>query len=141
MTNFRNPSSRHYLITDKIEAGVSLLGSEVKSIKTRGIQLSEAVVQVKEGNLYLVNAHIAPYQFATDRGYDPKRARKLLLKRKEIALIIAKKRAKLTLVPLSCYTKRGWIKILLGIGRKKKKIEKKQELIAKETKKLIRQIH
>lgn len=126
-----NPARRHYLITDKIEAGMVLTGAETKAIRTRGIQLKEAIVQIKEGEVFLVGAHIPVYPFAAKEGYQPKRERKLLLKKKEISWLFSKKKEKLTIIPLACYTKGRWIKVLLGVGRKKRKEEKKQEAIRK----------
>lgn len=135
----KNPSIRHYQVFDKLEAGVVLTGGEVKSVKKQGVVLKEAVVQIKNGEVYLVGAHIAPYQFVKDRVYDPKRERKLLLSKKELLGLIAKKKQGLAIIPLVCYNRDGWIKLQIGTARKKAKYEKKRKKIEKEVKKQLRQ--
>ena len=138
MKRFTNANARHYRIEGKLEAGLILSGGEVKEVRTRGIQLTEAMVQLKDGEAYLVNASVAPYQFARTEAYDPKRTRKLLLKKGELSQLISKRRQGLTIIPLACYTKSGWIKILLGLGKKRKKVDKKRELIEKQARKEIK---
>jgi len=123
---------RGYEIEDKVEAGIVLTGAEAKAIKTRGIQLKDAFVKIMDGEAYLINAVIHPYPFARREDQEPDRRRKLLLKESEIKRLIQKKGQKLTIVPLACYTKGRWIKILLGIGKRKTKQKKKQDLIEKE---------
>ena len=131
-----NPSARDYKISDRLEAGIMLTGREVKSIKTKGLQLKDAHVQIKANEAYLEGAHIPEYQKSPE-SYDPRRSRKLLFRKNELKLIISKKRNKLTIIPISCYNKRGWIKLLVGVGRKLKKADKKQKLIEKQLKKDI----
>ena len=139
MKRYTNRQARNYQIKAKLTAGVVLSGAETKAVKTRGIQLEGAIVQVKNGEFFLANAVIAPYPFATGRDYNPRQTRKLLLKKKEIVWLAARRREKLTIIPLACYTtKRGWIKIQLGLGRIKKKREKKQELIKREERRRIK---
>ena len=133
-----NPSTRHFIISDKFEAGVALTGGEVKSVKKQGVILKEAFVQIREGEAYLVNAHIAQYQYVKDRPYDPTRSRKLLLNKKELAKLISKKKQGLAIIPLLCYNKAGWIKLQIGVGKKKRKIDKKREMIEKDQKKATR---
>jgi len=132
-------AKRDYFIVKKIEAGVVLTGSEVKAIKTQGINLDQALIQLKDNELYLVNAFIPAYKFATDRPYDPRAKRKLLLKKNQIKTLIAAKQKKLAIVPLSCYNKNGWIKILVGVGRRKKKFEKKQAIIERTLKRKLKE--
>ncbi len=129
---------RDYFIAEKIEAGVVLSGAEVKSVKTKSINLDLSLVQIKKGEVFIVNAHIPPYQFSTDQPYDPRQSRKLLLKKNQIKKLIEAKHNKLAIVPLSCYNKGGWIKVLLGIGKRKKKYEKKQILIERTLKKRLK---
>lgn len=129
---------REYEIEDKLEAGIALTGAETKAIKTRGIQLRDAFVQIINGEPYLINAIIHPYPYARREDQQMDRRRKLLLKESEIKRLIEKKGQKLTIVPLACYTKGRWIKVLLGIGKRKKKHQKKKELIEKEIEKKIR---
>jgi len=138
MKRYLNTKARHHQILSKLEAGVVLTGAEVKSIKTRGIQLGGGFVQINNGEVFLINAIIAPYLCARQPNYDPGASRKLLLKEKEIAWLISQKKKKLTIIPLACYTRHGWIKIQLGIGRIKRKVDKKRELIAKQEKREIR---
>ncbi len=138
MKRYSNQKARFYQIRSKLEAGIVLTGAEVKSIKTRGIQMGGALIQVKGSELFLTNAVIAPYAFARQPDYEPGSPRKLLLKEKEIAHLLTQKRKKLTIIPLACYTKRGWIKVQLGIGKLKRKKDRKRELIKKQTEKDIK---
>ncbi len=116
-------------ILDKFEAGVVLLGMEVKSIREGRIKFDEAFVKNIDGELWLVNAHIPAYQFADSRNYQPARSRKLLLHKKEILSLCQKmEKGKLTLIPLSCYTKKGKIKLQIALARGKKKWQKKEKI-------------
>lgn len=120
----------NYEILETFEAGIVLNGQEVKSIKSGRISLTGAYVVIKDGELYLVNANVAPYQPKNvPSDYDPTRARKLLLKKSEIKYLIGKSKQKgLTLVPLKVYSKRGRVKLEFGIGRGRKKVSKKELL-------------
>jgi len=139
MKRFTNRNAYRYRFIAKLEAGVLLTGAEVKAIRTRGIQLAESTVQIKDGEAFLINATIPVYPFSTDRSYDPQSSRKLLLQKRELSWLTAKRKEGLTIVPLSCYTtRRGWIKIKLGIGKIKKKVDRKRELIEKEAKREIK---
>ncbi len=134
-----NPRAHYdYEILDTFEAGIALTGPEVKSAKARRMSLKGAFVRIKDNEVFLVNAQIQPYQFARQENYDPTRSRKLLLKKKEIISLATKiKQKKLTLIPISCYTKRGWIKIKVGLGRGKKEYEKRE---AKKKKDIEREV-
>ena len=122
----------NYEILEKFEAGISLLGQEVKSIKTRGVNLASSYVVIKNGEAFWVGCKIPPYQpknIAAD--YNPERSRKLLLKKSEIKYLIGKSKQKgLTLIPLKVYSKDDKLKIEFGIAKGKKKFNKK-ELIKK----------
>ena len=131
---------REYSIEDKIEAGIKLTGAEVKAIRTRGVQLKDAFVRLEDNQAYLINANINPYPFARRDEQEPKRKRKLLLRKNQIKSLKDAKKAKLTIVPLACYTKGRWIKVLLGIGKRKTKHQKKKDLIKKEQEKKMRQL-
>jgi len=128
----------NYEILEKFEAGISLTGQEVKSLKTRGTNLAGSYVVIKgsveDGNpeVFWVGTTIAPYQPKNaPSDYNPERSRKLLLKKEEIKYLIGKNREKgLTLIPLRLYTYKGKIKIEFGIVRGKKKTDKR-ELIKK----------
>jgi len=123
-----------YTILEKIEAGLALIGQEVKSIKTGRINLAGSYVTLNNNELFLVGAHIPPYQPKNSPpDYLPERPRKLLLKKSEIKYLIGKTKEKgLTLVPLKVYTKKAKIKLEFGIGKGKKKTDKR-EIIKKRT--------
>lgn len=118
-----------YEILDKFEAGIVLTGPEVKSVKEGKIKLEGSFVRIINGEAFLINAHIHPYQFADNRNYQPTRTRKLLLHKKEIQSLSTKTAPSgLTLVPLSCYTKGHLIKLEVGIGKGKKKWDKREAI-------------
>jgi SsrA-binding protein len=133
-----------YEISDKYEAGIVLLGHEVKSVKTGHVSLKGAFVTVKtSGNkpeIYLTNASIPLYKKATTvTGYTPERPRKLLLKKKEINHLIGKKQEQgLTLVPIKIYTKHNLIKLEFGIGRGKKKYDKRETIKKRDVERSLR---
>ncbi len=129
-----------YEIKEKLEAGISLLGQEVKAIKSGRIDLAGSYVSLRDMEAYLINANIPPYQpNNTPPDYDPYRLRKLLLKKTEIKYLADKTRQKgLTLVPLKVYTKKGKIKIEIGIGQGKKKTDKRESIKKKEVERRIR---
>lgn len=117
-----------YTILDRLEAGVQLMGAEVKSLRGGHASLEGAFVRVIGSEMYLVNAQIFPYVFARPEGYDPKRTRKLLLHKKEIMSLKGKlSGANLTLVPLAWYTKGPQIKLEVGVARGKKQYEKREQ--------------
>ncbi|MGE5392695.1 MAG: SsrA-binding protein SmpB [Candidatus Saccharibacteria bacterium] len=128
-----------FTIEDTLEAGVSLFGHEVKSVRDGQVSLAGAYVTIRNGEAFLRNAHIGKYKHASDlAGYDETRERRLLLKKSEIDRLIGKAKEKgLTLVPLELYTKRGWIKLKVGIGRGKKQADKREAIKTKETKRRI----
>jgi SsrA-binding protein len=121
-----------YRILEKFEAGVSLIGQEVKSIKTRGVNLAGSYVVLRNSEAFWIGTKIPPYQPKNaPPDYDPERSRKLLLKKSEIKYLIGKSKQKgLTLVPLKLYTKDGKIKLEFAIAKGLKKIDKR-ELIKK----------
>jgi SsrA-binding protein len=123
-----------YFILDKLEAGIALLGTEVKSIREARINLKESYAAIKEGEAYLLNCHISPYSHGNRENPDPLRRRKLLLHSKEIRKLIGKTQEKgLTLVPLRVYLRRGRIKVELGVARGKKLYDKRETERRKET--------
>ena len=129
---------RLYRIEKKLEAGIVLTGAETKAVRTRGVELRDALVRIKEGEAYLVNAVIHPYPFARLEDQDPSRERKLLLNQGEIKKLMELKKRKLTIVPLACYTKGRWIKVQLGIGRRKSKRQRRRDLIAQQEKRELK---
>lgn len=116
-----NRKARHdYTVLDSLECGIELSGTEVKSIRRGGISLAGSYAAVLGGELWLVQADIAAYEFGNRFNHDPKRNRKLLVHAKEVGELKLKTEAKgLTLVPLKVYLKRGRIKVELGVCRGK----------------------
>ncbi len=124
-----------YEILERFEAGIALLGSEVKSLREGQANLKDSYAWVKDGEVYLVGAYIAPYGFAREGGHAPERDRKLLLHRREIDKIAGTLAEKgLTLVPMRMYFKDGRVKIELGIGRGKRTVDKRQTIKEREAK-------
>ena len=123
-----------YFILEKFEAGVSLLGTEVKSIREGRINLKDGYANIRGGEAFLFNCHISPYTHGNRQNHEPTRTRKLLLQRKEIRKLIGKTQEKgLTLVPIRVYLKRGLIKIELGLARGKKLYDKRETERRKES--------
>ena len=120
---------RDYLILDEFEAGVALAGPEVKSLRAGQGNLDQSLIAIRKGEAFLENAYIAPYQPAAGLNLpDPRRHRKLLLKKKEIlALHNKNKQQKLTPLALEWYNKNNLIKLKVGLGKKKKKGKRKRE--------------
>jgi len=122
-----------YFILEKIEAGIVLLGTEVKAIREGKLNLKDSYAMVQGGEAFLFNCHISPYSHGNRENHDPTRTRKLLLHQKEIRKLIGKTQEKgLTVVPLRVYLKRGKVKIELGIARGKKQIDKRETVRRKE---------
>ena len=120
----------NYQLFEKIEAGIVLTGSEVKSIRAGQLSLKDAFVRIDpQGEVWLVNAHIPVYQLGAERGYQPARSRKLLLHRSQILNLERKMAAKnLTLVPTACYSARGRIKLEIALAKGRKKWQKKEKI-------------
>ncbi|HNR53248.1 MAG TPA: SsrA-binding protein SmpB [Candidatus Dojkabacteria bacterium] len=116
-----------YEILESFEVGIVLLGMEVKSVKSGRVNISDAFVKIIGDELWLVNADITKYQYASDDHYDSKRTRKLLIKRNQLDKLESKmKQGNLTLIPLSIYTVRGYVKVEIGLARGKKYHEKRK---------------
>jgi SsrA-binding protein len=126
----RNKRARHdYEIFETWEAGLVLSGTEVKSLRDGRAQITDAYAVVKDGEVWLLNAHIAPYAQGNIWNHDPLRTRKLLLNQKEIrSLIGAVERKGLTLVALELYFKNGRAKVRIGLARGKKLHDKRADL-------------
>jgi SsrA-binding protein len=125
---------RDYHIMDSIEAGMVLTGSEIKSIRAGRVSLGDAYVRPEDGELWLLNAHIARYQDATYLSHEPTRPRKLLLHRKEIAELASTVAEKgLTLVPLRLYIKDSIAKVEVALARGKKLYDKREAITRRET--------
>ncbi len=138
----RNRRALHeYHVLDRYEAGVSLFGSEVKSIRAGKTSLVEAYCQFIGDELYLVNAHIAEYTQAHSRNHLPLRQRKLLLRRRELdRLRDAVSAGGLTMIPLSLYAKSSRIKLELGLCRGKKQHDKRAAIKEREQKREVQRV-
>jgi SsrA-binding protein len=125
-----NRKARHdYSIVDTYEAGIALMGTEVKSLRAGRASLVDSFAQEKEGEIFLYGLHIPEYTMGTWTNHEPRRTRKLLLHRDEIRRLIGKTRESgLTLVPLSLYFSDGWAKVELGLARGKKAYDKRETL-------------
>ncbi len=120
---------RNYQVVDTVEAGISLLGSEVKSLREGRLDLKDSYALVRSGEAYLVGAYIGPYEFARDGGHEPERDRKLLLHRREIDRISGQVAEKgLTLIPLVVYFQDGKVKVELGLAKGKTTYDKLETL-------------
>ena len=125
-----NRKARHnYSILDVYEAGVALLGTEVKSLRAGQASLVDAFATVDDGEVWLRNMHIPEYRHGSWTNHDPRRTRKLLLHRRQIDMLIGKIRdGNLTLVPLSVYFTEGKVKVELALARGKQAHDKRQDL-------------
>lgn len=126
----RNPkATKTYDIEERVEAGMVLMGSEVKSLRQRRADLEGAYASIERGELVLHKMHIAPYEQAGAFGHEPKRSRKLLLNRREIERWEGRLTMKgYTVVPLSVYFKNGYAKVELGLGKGRKVQDKREDL-------------
>lgn len=125
-----------HTVLEKREAGISLLGTEVKSIKDRNVSLKDGYCSIKNGELYLKNVHISPYPYGNRINHDPLRERKLLLHKGEIVKLSSKINEKgLTVIPLRIYLKKGKVKVELGLCKGKRLHDKKEEIMKKDIRK------
>src|SRR5699024_9063018 len=126
----RNRRASHdYFIEETFEAGIVLKGTEIKSIRAGRVNLSDAHARIMNGEVQLINMHIAPYEQGNRFNHDPTRTRKLLLHRHEIDKLWGlTQRQGYTLVPLKLYIKNGYAKLLLGLGKGKQRHDKREAL-------------
>lgn len=118
-----------YEILEEVNAGIQLTGPEVKSLRNHGADINHSFAKIENGEIFLVNGHISPYEHAHDIEYDPKRKRKLLLKRKEIRNLEKKIEQKgITLIPTKIYFKKGLAKITIALARGKAKKDKREAI-------------
>ncbi|MFH1018865.1 MAG: SsrA-binding protein SmpB [Pseudomonadota bacterium] len=136
-----NRTARHnFFILETIEAGIELLGSEVKSIRQGSVSLKEGYAHVDRGQVFLEGVHIAPYEFAS-ASLSPVRPRRLLLHKREISRLGAEvKERRLTLVPLRIYFKKGMAKIELGLAKGKKLHDKREAIKERETRRELARV-
>lgn len=124
-----------YFIEEKYEAGLSLLGSEVKSIKKGKVSIKESFISDRKGEMFIYGMHVTPYSQAYDKDIDPTRTRRLLLHKKEINKLIGKKtQAGYTVVPLRIYERDGLVKLELALAKGKKQYDKRESIKAKDDK-------
>lgn len=124
-----------FQLSDPVEAGIVLLGSEVKSAREGGIQMKDAYADIRDGEVWLRNLHIAPYKFAGNENHEPERPRKLLLNRREIDRIVGQLNEKgFSLVPTRVYIAGNRIKVELALGRGKDAGDKRQSIKERESK-------
>ena len=130
----KNPTAYHnYDIKDKIEAGIILTGTEIKSIRNGKVNIKDTYVSIKNGEVFVYGMHISPYEMGNRFNVDPVRNRKLLLNRREIDKLTGKKKKKaISLVPISIYFKGNKVKLEIGIGKGKKLYDKREDLAKKD---------
>ena len=130
-----NRRARHdYDILERLEAGIRLTGSEVKSLRAGRASLTEAFARIRDGEAWLEGMHIPPYEQGQTRGYDPIRPRKLLLHRREIERLIGTtKEQGLALVPMRVYFTHGLAKVEIGLGKGRRAFEKRQAIAKRES--------
>lgn len=135
----QNKKAGHdYFIEDTIEAGLVLNGTEIKSIRKGKVQLKDSYIQIRNGEAWVSNMHISPYEQGNIFNHDPIRTRKLLLHKRQIQqLNYDIKRDGYTIVPLKMYIKDGYAKLLIGLGKGKKNYDKRQDLKKKDAKRDI----
>ena len=137
----KNPTAYHnYFIEDKIETGIVLFGTEIKSIRSGKVNLKDSYANIKNGEVYISGMHISPYEHGNIFNKNPLRDRKLLLNRREINRLIGLTKQKgYTLIPISIYFKGSFVKVELGIGRGKKLYDKRQDIAKKDAERRISQ--
>lgn len=135
----KNPTAYHnYSIEDKIEAGIVLFGTEIKSIRAGKVNLKDSYANIKNGEVYISGMHISPYEHGNIYNKNPLRDRKLLLNKREINRLIGLTKQKgYALIPISIYFKGNFVKLELGIGKGKKLYDKRQDIAKKDAQKQI----
>lgn len=135
----KNPTAYHnYTIDSKLEAGIVLSGTEIKSIRTGQVNLKDTYCLIRNGEVYIVGMHISPYEHGNIFNKDPLRDRKLLLNKREISKLIGLTKQKgYSLIPISLYFKGDLVKVELGIGKGKKLYDKRQDLAKKDAERQI----
>ncbi len=138
----QNKKARHdYFIEETYEAGMVLLGTEIKAIRAGRVNLKDSFARIRNGELFVHNMHVSPYEQGNIHNHDPVRTRKLLLHRKQINTLIGEtKEAGYSIVPLKIYLKDGYAKMLIGLAKGKKKYDKREDLKQKEAKRDIERV-
>lgn len=135
----QNRKANHdYFIEETIEAGIVLQGTEIKSIRAGRVNLQDSFARVRNGEAFLFNMHVNPYEQGNRFNHDPTRTRKLLLHKRQITRLIGAQREEgYSLIPLRIYIKNGVAKVLIGLGKGKKRHDKREDLKQKEAKRDI----
>lgn len=130
----KNPVARHnYTIEDTMETGIVLTGTEIKSIRNGKVNLKDSYAGMKNGELYIYNLHISPYEFGNIYNKDPLRDRKLLVNKRELNKLFGLIKQKgYSLIPMSLYFKGNFVKLELGLGKGKKLYDKRQDIAKKD---------
>ena len=138
----RNKKAFHdYFIEDRFEAGIELVGTEVKSIKAGKVSIKESFIRVIKNEIFIMNMHVTPYEFGNIHNEPETRVRKLLLKRKEIERISSRiKEQGYTVMPLSIYTKQRLVKIEIGLAKGKKLYDKRESLKIRDQERDMRKV-
>lgn len=138
----KNPVAYHnYTINDKLEAGIVLTGTEIKSIRVGKVNLKDSYVTIKNGEAFIFGMHISPYEHGNIFNKDPLRTRKLLLNRKEINKLLGLISQKgMTIVPIQLYFKKSFVKLEIGIGKGKKLYDKREDIAKKDAERKIQRI-
>jgi len=125
--NSNRQASHNYHLLERFEAGVVLTGTETKSIRAGQVNLKDSFAQIRNGEAWLLNCHISPYEYGNRQNHDPLRTRKLLLHRQEIRRLLGKVEEKgLTLIPTKMYLKKGHIKCEIALAKGKKLYDKRE---------------
>lgn len=138
----QNKKARHdYTILETYEAGLALTGTEIKSIRSGRINLKDGFVRFTNGEAYLFNVHISPYDQGNLFNHDPLRSRKLLLHRKQIDKLYGQAKNKgMSVIPLKVYIKNGYAKVLIGLAKGKKEYDKRETLKRKDQERQIQRV-
>lgn len=127
-----------YFVEERLEAGIILTGTEIKSIRNGRVNLKDSYARVEDGQVWLHQMHISPYEQGNRFNHDPLRRRKLLLNRSEITKVLSKLQLQgLTLIPLKIYLKHGLAKVEVGVCRGKKNYDKRQDMAERDAKREI----
>ena len=136
-----NPNARHnYTIIDTLETGIVLSGTEIKSIRNGKVNIKDSYAGIRNGELFIYNMHISPYEFGNVYNKDPLRDRKLLVNKTEINKLVGLIQQKgYSLIPISLYFKGNFVKVELGIGKGKKLYDKREDIAKKDAERRMKQ--